>query len=104
MAGEGDTKRFHIGDILSVTTSMLVSPRYMDGVYDLIGYIAGERPAVDELAEVMADCKRHLLQLYPQLGEIDAESVEFENWRPWLDKQKAEFGEWFEVKRPQARD
>ena len=31
-----ETKDFHLGDVLSITTGCLVSPRHMGGVYDIL--------------------------------------------------------------------
>lgn len=33
------TRPFHLGDLLSASTGALVSPRHMDGLYDLFGWI-----------------------------------------------------------------
>ncbi len=97
-------RRFHLGDVLSITTSVLVSPRYMDGVYDLVKYLAGEQPEMDALPETIAACKDYLLNNHPEFTELDPASVKFENWRAWLNAQVFEFGEWVEVKRPLAGD
>jgi hypothetical protein len=35
------TRDFHIGDILSVTTDRLLSPRHVEGVYDILGWMTG---------------------------------------------------------------
>lgn len=36
------TKTFHLGDILTITTGRLVSPRHMEGVYDILNWMTGE--------------------------------------------------------------
>lgn len=95
-----DSKVFHIGDVLSVTTSHLVSPRYMDGVYDLVRYLTEREPELDNLAEAMGVCKRYLIQLHPQFEDLNIDGVEFENWRSWLQGQQAIHGEWIAVRRP----
>ncbi len=44
-------RQFHLGDILSSTTSMLVSPTHMDGIYSIQGYVDGcIAPDVDEVS------------------------------------------------------
>ena len=97
-----DRRIFHLGDVLSVTTSHLVSPRYMDGVYELVRYLTDLEPQVEGLVESMAPCRRYLIALFPQFDGLDMTDVEFENWRGWLESRQAEFGEWIEVRRPLA--
>jgi hypothetical protein len=36
------TRAFHLGDILSVTTGCLVSPRGIAGVCDILNWMTGE--------------------------------------------------------------
>lgn len=100
MSNRQDSKIFHIGDVLSVTTRRLVSPRYMDGVYDLVRYLTDSEPQLDRLADTMAVCKRYLLELHPQFEDLNVDEVEFENWRNWLQAQQATHGEWIEVRHP----
>ena len=100
MASDQKTRLFHLGDVLSLTTSVLLSPRYMDGVYDIVQYLAREQPPIDQLPATIASCKRYLLGLFPQFTELDAASVGFDEWREWLRAQEAEFGEWIDVPRP----
>lgn len=30
------TRKFHLGDVLSVITARVVSPRHVDGLYDIL--------------------------------------------------------------------
>ena len=95
-----ESKIFHLGDILSVTTSLLVSPRYMDGVYELIRYLTATEPQLDAIQDAMALCRPYLLLQHPDLAEIDTVDIDFENWRGWLDDQTQRYGEWLTVERP----
>jgi hypothetical protein len=36
------TRPFHLGDVLTITTGRLVSPRHMDGVYDVLNFMTGD--------------------------------------------------------------
>lgn len=36
------SRTFHVGDLLSATTPMLLSPRKLDGVRDLLQHLVGE--------------------------------------------------------------
>lgn len=66
-------RRFHIGDILSVTSGVLVAPRGMVGVHDLLSYMIGvpdgrlpdtEMPKVANIATPL------LRQQHPDLEAI----------------------------------
>ena len=96
-----ETKVFHLGDVLSITTSRLVSPRYMDGVYDLVRYLTGTEPQFDVLTATMVSCRRYIIAIYPELDDLEIVDVAFENWRDWLKEQQAAFGEWIKIRRPE---
>jgi len=79
------SKLFHIGDILSITTGRLVSPRHMEGVYDILGYMTGDSLFTHQLIRAADRCKPVLLEQHPFLagwGEqlvaaLDSSSVQF---------------------------
>lgn len=99
-ATTSEARLFHLGDLLSVTTGVLVSPRYMDGVCDILGYLLTTQFDLDRLTEAMDLCRPFLLTEFPSLLEVRPVDVSFENWRGWLDEQVGVFGEWQEVQRP----
>lgn len=92
-------KKFHIGDILSITTGRLVSPRLMEGMYDILGYMSGEQLWTHQLPRVSRECKPYLLEQHPQLKDVDASNVTPENHKAWLAEQVAKFGEELPVSR-----
>jgi len=63
---EDGSRRFHIGDVLSITTGRLVSPRGIDGVYDILGYMTDDSPYTTQLGRFAEEC---LPYLEKQLGE-----------------------------------
>lgn len=97
---ERDERVFHLGDVLSITTSLLVSPRYMDGVYELLRFLTGAAPQLPALAEEIGRCRGYLLRTFPELADVDASSVQFENWQAWLSAQIGAHGEFLTVPRP----
>lgn len=100
MNSREETKVFHLGDILSITTKTLLSPRYFHGVYDVVGYLTYSAPPLDDLEQAMERCRGYILQEHPQLRDMDVGSVEFENWREWLQVQTEQYGEWIALRRP----
>jgi hypothetical protein len=95
-----EVRTFHLGDLLSVTTGVLVSPRYMDGLSDIVGYLTWADLDVDHIPESLQACRGYVLRQVPVLAEVTADDLSFESWRGWLDEQVKMFGEWHSVQRP----
>lgn len=108
------TKQFHLGDVLSITTGRLVSPRHIDGVYDILNFMTGDNLFTHQLPRASDECKPYLVEQFPQLAraEMDSALAELDDAlksktgkadvekivASWLAKQVAKFGEMFEVK------
>lgn len=92
-------KRFHLGDILSLTTRRLVSMRHMEGVYDILNYMTRDNLFTHQLPRAYKECKPWLLRQHPWLKQIDASNVTPENHKDWLAKQCGAFGEHHNVER-----
>ncbi len=91
MAG---TREFHIGDILSVTTGHLVSPRRMDGLYDLLGWMTGDTLFTHQLPRAARECEPSLREQFPDLAAVtypDGVTGE-EPVAAWLAAQVTEHG------------
>ena len=65
------SRDFHIGDVLSVTTGKLVSPRHVDGLYDLLGYMTGERLMTHQLPRASDECRPEILRQHPDLERVE---------------------------------
>ena len=87
------TRTFHIGDILSVTTGFLVSPRHMEGIYDILNFMTQDNLFTHQLPRASDECRPYLLRQHPQLSYVNASVVTRENWQSWLAERVAEFGE-----------
>ena len=108
------TKQFHLGDVLSITTERLVSPRHISGVYDILNFMTGDNLFTHQLPRASDECKPFLLEQFPQLAtpEMDfavaelCEMLETKSGKAeveklvagWLAKQVAKYGEMFAVK------
>ncbi len=86
-------RRFHIGDILSITTGRLVSPRKIEGVYDILNFMTGESLFTHQLGRACKVAAPALATQLPQLSGINLDDVTAENWVTRLDAIVAEFGE-----------
>jgi hypothetical protein len=60
-------KLFHISDILSVTTGLLVSSRHMEGIYDILNFLTGDNLFTHQLPRAMDECKPWLRTQFPEL-------------------------------------
>ena len=92
------SKQFHLGDILSITTGRLVSPRHIEGVYDILNYMTGDSLFTHQLPRASEECRPYLLMEMPWLKEIDDNAVSGENWEQWLREQVSKYGEMHEVR------
>lgn len=88
-----DTRMFHLGDILTVTTGCLVSPRHMDGVYDLLNFMTGDDLMTHQLPRAGRECAPALLDQHPQLCDVVVPEFDGEAhvWR-WLGEQVDRYG------------
>lgn len=100
-----ETKTFHIGDILSITTGALVSPRHIGGVYDILGWLVDEELFTHQLPRVARECEGFLVETFPDLPTEapDFHESEVEVFA-WLDRMTASHGETREVPRMREVD
>lgn len=87
-----DTKQFHLGDILSVTTGRLVSPRHMSGIYDILNWMTSESLFTHQLSRVSREADPVLKKFHPWLSDINDE-FESSQVEAWLSDQVAKYGE-----------
>jgi hypothetical protein len=90
-----ETRDFHLGDILTVTTERLVSPRHMDGVYDILNWMTGDNLFTHQLPRAGEECKGPLLEQHPDLANVELPD-EFdgkEHVERWLAEQMKRYGE-----------
>jgi hypothetical protein len=100
------TKTFHLGDILTITTGgRLVSPRHMDGVYDILNWMTGDNLSTLQLPRAVDECRGPLLAQHPDLAAITvpeefgdgSEGSARRAVDAWLAEQVAVYGETREV-------
>ncbi|MEY5098406.1 MAG: hypothetical protein RJA36_1125 [Pseudomonadota bacterium] len=91
------TKRFHVSDVLTVTTGKLLSHRGMEGVYEILKHLTGEPIFTHQIGRVLQEAAPHVLQQFPPLAGVSADDVSAENYSAWLRAIVAEHGEWLDV-------
>lgn len=64
-------KKFHVGDLLSITTGRLVSNRHMEGIYDILNHMTGDNLFTHQLGRASKECKPYLLVWFPELAKAD---------------------------------
>lgn len=94
------TRNFHIGDILTITTGVLVAPRHMEAVYDILGFMTHDKPFTHQLPRFCEECAPELLRQHPQLKAVEVPSfdgcLDADRQRvvgEWLAEQVLLFGE-----------
>jgi hypothetical protein len=53
----GKENFFILGDVLNITMGRIVSPRHMDGVYDILNFMIGDDLFTHQLLRVSDECK-----------------------------------------------
>jgi hypothetical protein len=98
-----ETRDFHIGDILTITTERLVSLRHMEGVYDILNWMAGESVYTHQIPRIMGEAAPVLLAAHPQLAAVDDKAeIGPDTVAAWVAEQAARFGETLPVPRLNA--
>lgn len=86
-------RKFHLGDILSVTTGKMLSPQKLGGVQEFLEFMAGGPVWTHQLGRVVGEARPVILTQYPELAEIDISTVVGGDWLGWLADQVATYGE-----------
>jgi len=90
--------RFHISDILSVTTGRIVSQNYVDGLYRVVNYMTESRVSARQLDIARQVCAKYLLQAMPELKDVNPNEVTEDNYTDWIQLQEQRFGDHVFVK------
>lgn len=99
-----ETKRFHLGEVLSVTTGYLLSPDGIDGVYRILNWMTRDKLFTHQLPRAARECAPFLRRCFPALAAISPPDrlkgqPQREAWMAWLGELVKQHGEEFEVPR-----
>lgn len=93
-----DTKTFHIGDVLSITTGKLVSPEHIGGVYKICDWMTGQSNFTHQLPRVSREIEPDLRRQHPGLASVEAPEFDGEeSVFAWLETLYPIYGERVEV-------
>jgi endonuclease YncB( thermonuclease family) len=81
-----ETKRFHIGDIISVTTDRLVSPTLMEGLYGILNWVTDDNMFTHQLIRTQDEAAPFLREQFPDLAAVTVPDREWtmESIVEWL--------------------
>lgn len=101
-----ETKTFHIGDVLSAATGRLVSPRHVDGVYDILNWMTGENLMTHQLPRVSREVEPFLREQFPELTAVTIPDTidSRETCDAWLETIYPQFGERVELPKLPTED
>lgn len=89
--------KFHIGDVISIITGKLVSPTHMEGIYKILNFLTGQELWTHQLPDASRFATPYLLQQFPELKEIDKNSINTTNWKEQLQSIIEKYGEYRNV-------
>lgn len=95
------TKTFGTLDVISAITGVLVTPRHMDGVYEVLNWMTGESLFTHQLPRIGREAQAAMLERNPDLGPLfrEAKEVTRENWREWGRRWLDRYGPTMKVHR-----
>lgn len=93
-----ETRQFHLGDILSITTGRLVSPNRIKGVRNIVNYMCRDSFSTYQLSRASKECEPYLLEAFPHFADIDIRFVNVDNWEDWLGELVILCGEFHAVR------
>jgi hypothetical protein len=93
------TRRFHIGEILTVTTGTYLTPTGLTGVQRLLRHLTGAPHMTHQIGRAIEDVEPYLREQFPWINEITIPSIitnEAEG-TAFLAVLAAKYGEYHEV-------
>lgn len=90
-----ETRRFHIGDIMSITNDVLLSPEHIGGVYKILGWLIDDDGIMThQLPRVSRECQPFLREQFPDLAaiEYDGSVHDEETLKAYLDRLEPTYG------------
>ena len=90
--------RFHIGDVMSAYSGLLLSPKKEEGIRELASYMTGRTVDLQNLAQEVDKIIPSLVEQFPWLKEIPFNQVSEDNWEEFRDNYAIKYGDYLNVK------
>lgn len=86
-------QEFALGDVLSITTGVLLSRDGMDGVYRILNFMTGDDLQTVSLVFAARECRPVLFDQHPWLRDVTVPKLNgTEEAFAWLDSMEVEHG------------
>lgn len=72
-AGIEGVRKFHIGDIMTITSNYMFSPRGWSGLHDLLEYMTGNDLTQLSFVRAADECEPSLCEQHPDLAALSRE-------------------------------
>jgi len=99
-----ETKKFHLGDILSISTGRVCMPNKMRGIYDILNFMTNDDLSTVALPSAADECRPYLLEQLPFLSEIKDEGFVGEGHAQRIDSLVAKYGAFHSIRRIHHED
>lgn len=73
------TRDFHIGVVLTITSGRMIAPNMMDDVYDICDFMSGDSNFTHQLVRVSNEIKDPLREQHPELAAVEV-SPDLDTW------------------------
>lgn len=87
-----EERSFHIGDVLSAYTGILLSPTGMDGIYSILNFLHRDNLFTHQLPRASRDARGHLEKSLPWITGLDCKEVTTDNWKERLKTYEGRYG------------
>ena len=106
MTENEETKQFHIGDVISVTSGRLVSKDHVGGVYNILNWMTGDNLFTHQLPRASREAEPFLKAQHPELGaEMPWDTIDSrETADAYLESLYPKYGEFVAVEKIPSED
>jgi hypothetical protein len=92
-----ESRKFHLGDILSVVNGQMLSVHGIKGLYDILNYMTNDSIYTHQIPRVMDECAPYLVNEMPWLENIDTSNITPDNFEKQISVFVQEYGEFHPV-------
>ncbi|MFC7344575.1 hypothetical protein [Saccharopolyspora griseoalba] len=88
-------KKFHVADLVSITSGRVVSPRHIQAFYDVVDFVSGQKHWTHQLGRAAEEVvKPELLRQLPWLANIEPPALKSEkDVNEWAESVAKQYGE-----------